>query len=93
MAAAETYDGPVCYMGGWHWTVVQGERGEEPGERLVLDDDGSYHLADETDTESWHDRKHQRFATFEMEDGAASTRVTAEEYEAIQQLLRERRGE
>lgn len=84
----------VCFQDGWHYSVKDdGAGGETPDERLVLDDDGTYRAATDADTESWHDRKHQRFATVEMEDGAASTRVTPDEYEAIQQLLRDRRGE
>lgn len=90
------YDGPVCYSDGWHWTVVAGpDGGDVPGERLHLEDnaDGSrYRFATDSDTRSWHDRKHSQFATVEMEDGA-TTRVTAEENAVIQKVLAEMRGE
>jgi hypothetical protein len=50
---AKAYTGPVCYQDGWHWTATPAG----PGERLVLEDDGSYRLATAAD-QSWHDRHH-----------------------------------
>lgn len=92
MAKAKTYEGAVCYLDGWHWSVVEAADGStEPGERLFLDDDGTYRLAAADDL-SWHERKHQGFASVVMEDGAQQTRVTAEEFAAVQQMLEERRG-
>lgn len=83
----------VCFLDGWHYAVVQDADGADvPGDRLVLEDDGSYRLATDADTETWHDRKHIRYATVELEDGTASVRVTAEEMEAIRQMLDEKRG-
>jgi hypothetical protein len=102
----EVYEGPVCYVGdaheaadgrpleaGWHYTVVpdpSGE-GEMPGEKLFLADDGTYRLAADGD-ESWHDRKHQTFATFQLEDSAEAERVNPEEFAAIKELLARMRG-
>lgn len=89
MPAGDAYTGGVCYMGGWHWTLEKDAAGfDTPGERLVLDDDGSYRVAGDADTESWHDRKHQRFATVEMEDGS-TLRITPDE---LEDLMRKRRG-
>lgn len=83
----------VCYQDGWHWSVVADENGNDvPGEKLFLDDDGSYRPAVDGDV-SWHDRKHQRFVTVEMEDGAQpGLSVSPDELVAIQALLAERRG-
>ena len=88
------YTGPVCYQDGWHYSV---DENEQPGERLHLEDtaDGSksrYRLATESDTRSWHDRKHGQFAHIALEDGGAGLTVTADELDAIQALLAERRG-
>lgn len=82
------YEGPVCYADGWHMTV---DENGQPGERLFLEDDGTYRTAEEGD-ESWHDRKHGQFVSIELEDGQAGATVTAEEFEAIQELLAQRRG-
>jgi len=82
------YTGPVCYQDGWHYTV---DENDQPDQRLVLDDDGSYRLANGDDT-SWHDRKHGQFAHIALEDGGAGLTVTADELDAIQALLAERRG-
>ena len=67
MAAATTYEGAVCFQDGWHYTVVSGDEGDAPGEKLVLEDDGSYRLATDADTESWNELHHKRFATVEPE--------------------------
>jgi len=85
-----TYDGPVCYLEGWHYSVVPADVGEEPGQRLVLNEDGSYTVAG-PDDQSWHDRKHQRFASIVPEDGSPGLRVTSEELAEIQKLLDQRR--
>ena len=82
------YTGPVVYKDGWHYSV---DENDQPDQRLVLEDDGSYRLATEDDT-SWHDRKHGQFASIALEDGGAGITVTADELDAIQQLLAERRG-
>jgi len=42
---------------------------------------------------SWHDRHHQRFVNVVMEDGSQSEQVSAEEFAAIQDLLKQKRGE
>lgn len=82
----------VCYRDGWHWSVVPDADGNDtPGVRLFLDDDGEYRVAAEEDA-SWHERKHERFATVEMADGGAGLRVSAEEMAEIQLLLAERRA-
>ena len=88
MAAGDTYTGDVCYQDGWHWSVVDGD----PGERLFLADDGTYHVAADTDL-SWHDRKHQRFASFVVGGGDTPVlQVTPDELAEIKKLLDERRG-
>ena len=92
------YTGAVCYQDGWHYTVVPTKGGgEEPGERLVLEDtaDGSasrYRLATDADTRSWHDRKHRQFVLLTPEGGAQGVSVTAGEMAEIRKLLDERRG-
>lgn len=79
----------VCYQDGWHYSVVTDENGNDvPGERLVLEDDGSFRLATEDDINSWHDRKHQQFASVVMEDQSEGLRVTAEEMAIIQETIR-----
>lgn len=93
MAKTTDYDGPVCYQDGWHYTVVTDDDGNDtPGERLVTDGDGSYRLATDDDTPH-NDRHATGFVNIELEDAAPGARVTPDEFEAIQQLLRERRGE
>ena len=68
MADETTYDGPVGFSDGWHWTIVTDENGDSLGEKLVLDaDSGSYRLATDADTESWNELHHKRFATVEPE--------------------------
>ena len=59
-----------------------------PGERGVRDDDGQLPYRRDADTESWHDRKHQRFATMVMEDGV-TVRMSSDE---LEDLLRKRKG-
>jgi hypothetical protein len=89
----DMYDGPVCYQDGWHWSIKEADDGgHEPDAKLFLDDDGSYRIAAETD-ESWHDRKHERLATIDMEDGAPGLRVTADEFDAVKEFLNDRREE
>jgi len=61
-AKTDRYEGDVCYRDGWHWTVEDGN----PGVRLVLEDDGTYRVATDADTESWHDRHHGVTVTVEM---------------------------
>jgi len=91
--AETTYSGDVCYQDGWHMSVVKDAAGHDvPGERLFLEDDGSYRLAVDGDL-SWHDRHHQRFVNVVMEDGSQSEQVSAEEFAAIQDLLKQKRGE
>lgn len=97
--SGEAYTGPVCYVDGWHYPVVPHPDGIGSGDeghvyevpdldrRLVLDDDGGYRFAGDDDTESWHDRKHVAFKTFELEDGSISTKVTESELAAIDELL------
>lgn len=72
---SKTYTGPICYVGqdqetidgrhvegGWHYTVVQTDQGEAPGEKLHMDEKtGAVRLADTSD-ESWHQRHHKRYA-------------------------------
>lgn len=96
---AAYYEGPVCYVDGWHHAVVTDPTdGDIPGERLVLEDndDGSlsrYRLATDADTSSWHDRKHRQFASIVMEDGEPGLRVTAEDLAAIKEFLASKGGE
>lgn len=71
---------------------------EVPDQRLVLEDDDEgnsrYRLATDADTRSWHERKHRRFANIVLEDGVQpGLQVTQDEYEAIQELLKQKRGE
>lgn len=94
MTAGATYDGPVCYLDGWHYAVVPDEAGhDQPGDRLALGDDGVYRVAAAADTESWHDRKHRGFVLMTPEGGAVGVAVTADEMAEIQKLLDERRAE
>lgn len=63
-----------------------------PGEKLHLEDseDGSlsrYRLATDADGRSWHDRKHSRFASFDLEDGSDGIRVTEEELGPMKEFL------
>ena len=82
----------VTFKDGWHYSVAQDESGNDVlGSKLVLEDDGSYREATDEDTQSWNERKHQRFVTLEMEDGT-TVRVTPDEMDAIRLLLAERRG-
>lgn len=87
---AKKYTGDVCYEDGWHYAV---DADGQPGERLVCEDDGSYRIATDADTESWHDRKHGQFVTIEMEDGSAGLTVTADEMALIEELLAKKRGQ
>lgn len=83
----------VCYVDGWHYSVVEGADGNDvPGERLVLEDDGTYRLAADDDTNSWHDRKHQQYVNVVMEDSSDGVRVTPSELAAINELLAQLRG-
>jgi hypothetical protein len=84
----------VCYVDGWHHAVVEGPDGYEvPGDRLVLEDDGTYRPATDADTESWHDRKHASFTLLVPEGGQPAVAVTADEMDAVRELLDERRGQ
>lgn len=76
---------------------VQQRRFEKPGDRLHLEDspDGSesrYRLATDADTRSWHDRKHGRYAQIAFADGTPGMTVTADEMQAIQAFLEQRRS-
>lgn len=71
---------------------VQSHSYETHGERLVQLDDGTYRLAGDDDTASHNQVHGQRFAMIEMTDGSEPTRVTEEEFAAIQELLRMKRG-
>lgn len=73
-----SYEGPVCYADGWHLSV---DEGGNPADRLFLEDDGTYRLAEAGD-ESWHTRKHGQFVSVEFEDGAAQV-VPRAEWEAF----------
>lgn len=72
------YEGPVCYADGWHHAV---DEDGNPGDRLFLEDDGTYRTAVDGD-ESWHDRKHGQFVQVAFEDGQAQT-VTRAEWDAF----------
>lgn len=74
-----SYDGPVCYADGWHMTV---DDEDNPGDRLFLEDDGTYRLAADGD-ESWHDRNHGQFVSVEFEDGQGAQTVSRAEWEAF----------
>ena len=87
MADTATYTGDVCYQDGWHMSIVDGN----PGVRLYLNDYGSYREAADGDL-SWHDRHHQRFASFVVSDGEPALQVSADELAEIRKLLDERRG-
>lgn len=91
----EMYEGEVCYvghnheapdgrplLGGWHYSVVDGM----PGERLVLEDDGSYRLAEDGDS-SHHDRHHKQYVQMVFEDGQESMQVTPEQLAQIKEIL------
>jgi hypothetical protein len=82
------YTGPVCYQDGWHYSV---DENDQPDKRLYLSEDGSYRYANGDDA-SWHDRQHGQYAHIALEDGGAGLTVTADELDAITQLLAERRG-
>lgn len=88
----ETYEGPVCFQDGWHYSVVpDGNGGDVPDARLFLEDDGTYRLAEDSDA-SWQDRKHAAYQILVPEDGTPAVAVTSEEMAAIQELLNQRRG-
>lgn len=82
------YTGPVCYQDGWHYSV---DEHDQPGDRLVLQDDGRFRFAT-GDDRSWHEHAHGQYAHIALEDGGAGITVTAEELDAITQFLAERRG-
>ena len=86
--AGDTYTGSVAYQDGWH--VAVSDDGV-PGERLYLENDGTYRLAADGDS-SWHDRKHRGFVLISPEDGGKQVAVSAEEMAEIQKLLDEKRG-
>ena len=73
--------------------VVQDADGfDVPGERLVCEDtDGGdqsrFRFASDADERSWYERKHQRFALIEPEDGGAGVQVTEHELALVQKLL------
>ena len=90
--AKRAYTGAVCYLDGWHHTVTKDANGDDtPGERLVLEDDGTYRPATEQDL-SWHDRKHTSFTLVVPDGGKPAVAVTADEMAAIQSMLDERRA-
>ncbi len=90
---SDLYEGSVCYLDGWHWSVVDdGAGGERPDRPLYLEDDGTYRFAIDGD-ESWHDRKHETFTTVEPSDGSPGLRVSPDELAFIKEKLAERRGE
>lgn len=60
---SDIYEGVVCYQDGWHMSV---DEDDAPDRKLYLDDDGTYRFAVDGDL-SWHERKHKRFATVQME--------------------------
>lgn len=93
------YEGHVCYVGhdhesedgrsligGWHYTVVESPSGYEmPGERLVLEEDGSYRLA--TDEDQSHFEKHHvqyKGAVFTDDE---QLQVTPEQMAKIKEIL------
>jgi hypothetical protein len=57
-----------------------------PDQKLFLDDDGQFWIAEDGD-ESWHGRKHQRFASFDLEDGSDGIRVTEDELGPMKEFL------
>ena len=90
--STKNYSGGICYQDGWHYSTRIDESDQEvPDKRLYANEDGSYRYATEDDA-SWHDRKHGQFAHIALEDGGAGLTVTADELDAITQLLAERRG-
>lgn len=93
---SEKYEGPVCYvghdheapdgrqlLGGWHYSVTEDE---QPGERLVLESDGSYRLAEDGDS-SHHDRHHRQYVQAVFEDGQETLAVTPEQLAQIKEIL------
>lgn len=88
----ETYEGPVCFQDGWHYSVVPDASGNDtPGVQLFLEDDDTYRTVEAGD-ESWQARKQVAFTLVVPEDGAPGVAVTAEEMTAIQALLDQSRG-
>lgn len=85
--AAKAYTGPVAYQDGWHYAATE----DGLGDRLALEDDGTYRVATATD-ESWHDRKHQQFVLVDVGEMQKSVPVSADEMAEIQKMLDERRG-
>lgn len=83
-----TYTGPVCYQDGWHYAVVTDPATgyDVVGERLYLDDNGTYRVAVDGD-ESWSDRKHERYALLVPADGSPMVSVTPDEMTAVQKVL------
>jgi hypothetical protein len=67
---------------------------EVPGEKLHLEDteggeESRFRAATSKDDRSWHDRKHQDFATFQLEDQSDGIRVNPEELDFLQRALAE----
>lgn len=69
-----------------HLAEVEAAPFHIPDQKLYLDDDGVYSIAEDGD-ESWHDRKHQRFASFDLEDGSDGIRVTEDELGPMKEFL------
>lgn len=99
--AAKAYQGPVCFVGhdhdredgqplagGWHYSVVESPSGGEmPGDRLVLEEDGSYRIAGDGD-QSHRERHHQRPKLVAM-GGSLGEPRSDEEWEAAYRHLDE----
>lgn len=75
-----SYDGPVCYVDGWHHAV---DENGDPGDKLFLEDDGTYRPAEDGD-ESWHDRYHGQFVSIVPEGAEEPVHVSKDEWEAFQ---------
>jgi hypothetical protein len=95
----ESYEGAVCYvgfdheaadgralLGGNHYSAAVGpDGGDVPGERLFLDDDGVYHVAEDADP-SYRDRHPDHLVIAAVMGGVGEPRTDAE-YEATYRHL------
>lgn len=89
----DTWNGPVAYLDGWHWSVVTDAAGVESlADKLYLEDDGTFRLAVDGDA-SWQDRKFVRYAMIVPEDGQPGISVSADELAFVTEQLAQRRAE
>ncbi len=95
---ADTYEGPVCYVGhdheaadggmlkgGWHYSVVSTPDGDRPDKPLVLHEDGTYTVVKKGD-KSWREN-HPDTLTVIAPNGNIGIPQTPEEIAAVRRHL------